>query len=315
MRGDFSMGIKNFIFNNIEKVFIFANKYNKSDEILMLLSREQIERNILKNEIKSLKDVEFKAYSQFGEDGIIFWLINRIPIKNRTFVEFGVEDYTEANTRLLLQLENWNGFIIDGNKKNIDAIKKNISFYWKYSINAVNEFITKENINSLLHKSGFDYDLGLLSIDIDGNDYWILDAIEMYKPRILICEYNAIFGNKEKVTVPYKEDFVKNKEHFSSLYFGASLPAIIFAAKKKGYSFVGTCSNGVNAFFIRNDLIEYIPKNLINTPIIYECKFRSALDRNGKLLFKGIEAKNLIDELYVFDIENSTMKMIKEIKY
>ena len=89
-----------------------------------------------------------------------------------------------------------------------------------------------------------------MSVDIDGNDYWIWKEIDCIKPRIVICEYNSAFGNDKKVTVPYKNDFVRRKEHYSDLYFGASLAAFCELAEEKGYDFIGTTRAGVNAYFI-----------------------------------------------------------------
>ena len=137
--------------------------------------------------VKSLKEVEFKVYSQWGEDGIIQYLIQILPILNKTFIEFGVQDYTEANTRFLLEADNWSGMIMDGSKENMDTVRRE-DIYWRYDLNAVPVFITRENINTLLLKSGFDRDLGILSIDIDGNDYWVWKEINVMQPRIIICE-------------------------------------------------------------------------------------------------------------------------------
>src|SRR6266404_3901671 len=130
--------------------------------ILSLMQREQRSKN--------LRDYEFKVFSQWGEDGIIQHLTRALEIKNKTFIEFGVESFFEANCRFLMMKDNWSGFVIDGSSKNIKRLK-NSYFYWRYDINAVEAFITKENINELLLRSAFDEDIGILSIDIDGNDY------------------------------------------------------------------------------------------------------------------------------------------------
>ena len=107
---------------------------------------------------------------------IIQYLSNAIELNHKTFIEFGVEDFTEANCRFLLMKDNWSGFVIDGSPSNIVRIKKSY-FYWRHHLLAVNAFITRDNINHLLAKSGFDKDLGILSIDLDGNDYFILEAV------------------------------------------------------------------------------------------------------------------------------------------
>jgi len=162
--------------------------------------------------IKSLRDVEFRAFSQWGEDGIIQYLISQVPIENTSFVEFGVENYLEANTRFLLINDNWKGLVLDGSQRHIDFIR-NDKIYWRHDLTAECRFITRENINDTLDGCGFRGDIGLLSIDIDGNDYWVWESIDIIKPRIVVCEYNSVFGGQQAVTVPYDAIFVRTDAH------------------------------------------------------------------------------------------------------
>src|ERR1700734_1883294 len=115
----------------------------------------------------NLADYEFKVFSQWGEDGIIQYLSKAIELKHKTFIEFGVESFMEANCRFLLMKDTWSGFVIDASSSNI-SILKNSYFYWKHQIDALDAFVTKDNINDLLAKSCFGEDIGILSIDIDG---------------------------------------------------------------------------------------------------------------------------------------------------
>jgi len=110
-------------------------------------------------------------------------------------------------------------------------------------------------VNELIASSGFDADLGVLSIDVDGNDYWIFEAITAVRPRLLILEYNALFGAERNISVPYDASFEKFAAHRSGLYFGASLGALESLARRKGYGLVATENSGVNAFFVRTDLL------------------------------------------------------------
>src|SRR6218665_3922963 len=179
---------------------------------------------LLANQQKSiistnLSDYEFRITSQFGDDGII---------------EFLVENYTESNTRFLLMKDNWTGLVIDGTDANIKYIKKDK--YWRHDLRAVCAFITKDNINSLIENSGISGEIGLLSVDIDGNDYWVWQSISVINPVIVVSEYNALFG-KNPYSIPYEEDFDFRKKHYSHLYWGASLTALNYLAEKKGYSF------------------------------------------------------------------------------
>lgn len=231
-----------------------------------------------------LADYEFKVFSQWGEDGILQYLSKVIEFKHKTFIEFGVESFTEANCRFLLMKDNWSGFVIDGSSSNIAKLKGSY-FYWKYQIEAVDAFITKDNINDLLAKSRFDEDLGILSIDIDGNDYFILEAINAARPRILICEYNDTFGATRKISVPYDPAFFRTRKHFSNLYYGASLPAITFLANRKGYSLVGTNSNGCNAFYVRNDSLNERVRVLTAAQAFSPSKIRQSRDERGNLSY------------------------------
>jgi len=241
----------------ISKIRKFIKKINSYDErfnkIELALGRIETRQNKSAN-LNCINDYEFKVFSQWGEDGIIQYLVNNIAIENKIFVEFGVENYTESNTRFLLQNNNWSGLVIDGSQEHIQYIK-NDPIYWKHNLKAECAFITKDNINELITKNGIKGDIGILSVDIDGNDYWVWQAINCISPRIVICEYNAIFGDTEKISVPYKQNFVWTNEHYSNLYWGASLPAFEYLGKKKGYTLIGCNTNGINAFFVRNDLV------------------------------------------------------------
>jgi hypothetical protein len=207
--------------------------------------------NLSKETVTSLEEVEFQVFSQFGDDGIIQYLVSKLDLPNKTFVEFGVESYRESNTRFLLVNNNWKGLVIDGSQKNIDFIRRDYlsTVFQLYSECA---FITKDNINDLIARMSFHQDLGLLSIDIDGNDYWIWKAITAVHPIIVISEYNADFGANNPWTIPYQVDFVYGKVHPRN-YWGTSLLSLCDLAEEKGYAFVGCNSQGNNAYFIRND--------------------------------------------------------------
>ena len=126
--------------------------------------------------IKDLSDIEFQVYSQWGEDGIIDWLINKYPEIPKIFLEIGTQDYKESNTRFLLINKNWNGFIIEADKAAVKDIKSQ-RIYWKHNLRAINEFITKDNINNVIKKFNIPKKIGLLSLDIDGVDYWVLKKL------------------------------------------------------------------------------------------------------------------------------------------
>jgi hypothetical protein len=212
-----------------------------------LLSRLNLERVP-----RELREVEFQVFSQFGDDGIIQYLVHSLPIRERTFVEFGVENYTEANTRFLLVKDKWAGLVLDGSRENIDYINGDLISLF-YDLRARQAFVTAENINGLLKEAGFVGKIGFLSIDIDGMDYWVWQAMTAIDPAIVVIEYNATFGPDRAITVPYRADFVRAVAHASRLYWGASLMALRNLGTAKGYTFIGCNASGNNAYFVRNE--------------------------------------------------------------
>jgi hypothetical protein len=269
------------------------------------------ENNKLKS-INSLEDVEFKVFSQNGEDGIIQYIINKLEIPNKIFIEFGVETYIESNTRFLLINNEWSGLILESDTDYVNFIKNDYVFQ-KYELEIEKVFITKDNINSIFKNYTNLKDIGLLSIDIDGNDYWIWKTITEIQPRIVICEYNATFGNSKKVTIPYKADFNKNTAHYSDLFFGASLNALCDLADKKGYDFIGTCSSGANAFFIRKDINTSF-KPLKSIEGFNKLSAKSSKDKNGNLTYlRPNERLSKIKDEKIFDLESNNIVSIKEL--
>lgn len=182
--------------------------------------------------IHNVQLAEFKVFSQWGDDGIIQFLVDYLDIENKTFIEFGVQNYTEANTRFLLINNNWTGLIMDGSEENMNYVKHD-DIYWQYQLTAIPVFITTENINNLIIENGFEGEIGLLHIDIDGNDYWVWKEITSISPIIVIVEYNSIFGVDNTWTTPYRPDFQRTEAHHSNLYFGASLAALCDLADEK----------------------------------------------------------------------------------
>lgn len=265
---------------------------------------------ILNKEVTSLKDVEFKIFSQFGDDGIIQWLINNIDIDNEFFVEFGVENYKEANTKFLMFNNNWSGFVMDGSTENIENLKKQ-DYFWKYDLKAKDVFITKENINDLLLEQNINPNVGLLHIDLDGNDYYIFNEINCLNPNILILEYNSLFGIEREISVPYREDFYRTKAHYSNLYFGASLKALHSLAYKKGFVFIGCNQAGNNAYFVRKDKINSKIKEVSLEEGYVKSKFRESRNRNGELNFLDkIEAYNEIKGLPIYNTHTKKEELL-----
>jgi hypothetical protein len=247
-----------FLKQIIKKIinFFFKNKKENENNFLKL-NFGQVKLLEFKKDFKKqypINHYEFTAFSQFGEDGIIQYLINSLDIDNKFFFEIGVENYTEANTRFLLENNNWECVVLDGDKEFINSIKSS-NFYWRYNLKAYHNFISVENINEVIKELSIPKNLGLLSIDIDGNDYWVWKEINQIQPSIVIIEYNARFGKDKSVTIPYDKNFSRSKNELSPIYFGCSLSALSKLGKTKGYSLIGTNLNGNNAFFVKTSLL------------------------------------------------------------
>ena len=259
-----------------------------------------------------IRQAEFRVFSQWGEDGIIQYLVNAVPIERQVFVEFGVEDYTESNTRFLLTNNQWSGLVIDGSAEHIDYIRRD-PIYWAANLKAEQAFVTKDNINELLAKNGIAGDIGLLSVDIDGNDYWVWQAIDTISPRIVVCEYNSDFGPTAEVTTPYDAEFVRDTAHFSKIYYGASIGALCSLAVRKGYSLVAANLAGNNAFFVRNDLRGSLPV-LSPTQAYRRAQFREYHDEKGQLTFDDFESRlRKISHLSLHDLKTNTVARIADI--
>jgi hypothetical protein len=285
----------------------FPHKLTRMQEALGRIEQRQITQFCTE-----IKDAEFRVFSQWGEDGTIQYLINHVPIERKLFIEFGVENYTESNTRFLLINNSWSGLVMDGCEENIAYIKKD-TIYWGYNIKAENAFITRDNINDLIICHGITGDIGLLSVDIDGNDYWVWDAINCVSPRIVICEYNSLFGPTAKVVTPYDSAFVRDKAHFSKVYYGASIAALCELAIKKGYSLVTSNSAGNNVFFVRNDVLGEL-KALTPIEAYRRPSFREYHDENGNLTFDDFETRlDKIKELVLYELDSESTRKIREI--
>jgi hypothetical protein len=274
----------------------------KTETQLLLIGKTlgQLNRQRIPEILSNIKAAEFRVFSQGGDDGIIQFLVDYLDIPQRTFIEFGVENYTEANTRFLLQNNNWKGFIMDSSISHMDALRKE-EIFWKFDLKAIPLHITKENINPTLKDSGFSGECGLLHIDIDGNDYWIWKEIEVISPVIVIMEYNSVFGFENPWTIPYMANFNRTEQHFSNLYWGSSLLSLCDLAKEKGYQFIGCNSLGVNAYFVRKDKIkELVP--LTAEQGFVSSSYRESRNKDGSLSFiSGMERLSQLKGLQIFN--------------
>ena len=268
---------------------IFIKNQRKLDQIKIQIAQAfflNLELNL--DKIKNLETINYKVFSQHGEDGIIQYLIKKLNLKEIKFVEIGTEDYSESNTRYIYQTMNCEGLIIDPYKNLKNQIQKHISLS-SNKLKIHNDYADKENILEILKLNNFENNLDLFSIDVDGIDYWIIKELPKKISKIFIAEYNPFFGPNAEVTVPYIKNFNRTNYHYSNLCYGVSLKALVNLMKEKQYTFIGSNNKNTNAFFISNDYIEKIPikiSNLENLEIFTNCKIREAKDKNGKFDFR-----------------------------
>ena len=261
-----------------------------------------------KKHIDSLGDVEFRVFSQWGDDGIIQWLTSVVEFPSRTFVEFGVENYREANTRFLMMNDNWTGFVMDGSESNVTQIV-NSEYFWKYELAAKAAFIDADNINELLRASRIGKDVGILHIDLDGNDYWVWKEINAIDPVVVILEYNSVFGIDKPITVPYAKDFDRTKAHHSNLYFGASLRALYQESVDRGYAFVGCNSAGNNAYFVKREKLNDSLREVSLEDGYVLSRFRESRDREGRLThLTGNQRIETIGGMPVYNVETGQVE-------
>lgn len=240
------------LFPRVSKTIDLINAVNRQNQLGLALQYRKIREGTAPP--MSFSDVEFRAYSQNGEDGILLYIFSLIGVEHRKAVEICAGNGIECNTANLVINHGWESLMIDGDATNV---KQGQAFYrrcrdthaWQPKLVAA--WVTAENVNWLIADNGLSGDIDLLSLDLDGVDYWIWRAIEVAKPRVVVVEYNHLWGPEESVTVPYRPDFRSKQGPHSDNYFGASLRAFVSLASEKGYRLVGCQRYGFNAFFVK----------------------------------------------------------------
>ena len=209
--------------------------------------RRKVQSRLLTG-IRSINTFESRAMSENGEDGIIKEIFFRIGHSKR-FVEFGAADGTESNAAVLAQYYGWSGLLIEGDPASCEKLRKRLA--GRDDVVILNEMVSRENIAELFRRANVPSEFDLLSIDIDGNDYWVWGALRDYKPRVVVIEYNATIEPERFWTIRYDANHLWKRDR----YFGASLAAMAHRGNQLGYALIGTAVGGRNAFFIRRDLL------------------------------------------------------------
>jgi hypothetical protein len=223
-------------------------------QILLRLRYQDLPRRGI--DLPTLQDVEFRCYSQNGEDGILLYIFALLGTTNRKVVEICAGDGIECNAANLLINHGWSGLLLGGDA---ELVARGRTFYascrntWVAPPTFVNAWITTDTVNGLVGEHGFSGAIDLLSLDVDGNDYWIWKALDCVSPRVVVLEFNAGFGPDVSASMSYQPDF-RLDYTIQPYRCGARLPAFVKLARARGYRLVGVQSRGFNAFFVRNGI-------------------------------------------------------------
>lgn len=266
------------------------------------------------DEIKNLWDAEVKVYSQWGEDGILDYLCERIEISKPKVLEIGAGNFTECNSRFLAENRNASVYAVDGRIDLVESMEHS-SLRWKNHIFASQIWVTPENINPIISEAqkslgGID----IFSLDLDGNDYWILEKADLGSIKIVIVEYNPLFGHTRAVTIPRDDLFDRSASHYSWLYYGASLGAFEFLLGEKEFDFIGTNRVGNNAFFVKKHLASTVAiKPNANRAVYTDWRIRESRSITGELNYlSGNDGIKLIEEMDLLEVNSKKLIKVRE---
>ena len=301
------------------KRFVFKQNLNFNINYMKLLWGQQaiIASRSLYPNLKKLHDAEVKVFSQWGEDGILDYLFTKLEISKPKMVEFGVGVFDECNSRFTAEFRNASVYMVDLNNDLTTSVL-NTEIYWKNQLFPVIDHITPNNaLNHLKTAKNLMGGVDMLSLDIDGNDYWVLKALDLEAVSIVICEYNPIYGGEIECTIERNDEFDRVQAHYSWLHYGMSLKAALSLMRNKGFIFIGSNRAGNNAFFLKKELIHLLgitlpDENNLNDFI--DWRVRESRDINGNLNYKNLQdSRKEIANCTVLDLQNSEVIRVSQI--
>jgi hypothetical protein len=266
------------------------------------------------SKVKNLWDAEVKVYSQWGEDGILDYICEIIELTKPRVLEIGAGNFLECNSRFIAEFRNASVVAVDARADLLNTPLHSLK--WKNHIELVNEWITPDNIDSIIKLAEHNMNsVDIFSLDLDGNDYWILENANLSQFKIVVVEYNALFGSSYEVTVPRNDRFERHKEHASGLYYGASLKAFVELLKLKGFIFIGTNRSCLNAFFIKKNLRSKFKTLKVKDLDQYvDSTIRESRDSFGKLSFlAGIDRNIVIESLPLWNVASQQMVKVRDV--
>ncbi len=206
--------------------------------------------------------VGFKAYSQFEEDGILLYIFSLIGTTNKKVVEICAGHGKECMAANLIINHGWQGYLFDGSEQNVKSAQNFFAnhkqtFLMPPTVN--HAWFTAENVNQILSDAGVSGEIDLLSLDIDGMDYWVWKAIEVIQPRVCLFETHNVIPSHLSLTAKYDPNFYYlNQPTEQQDYRSASLLAMTKLSQSKGYRLIGSHRYGFNCFFMRNDISQHL---------------------------------------------------------
>lgn len=280
----------------------------------MLIASSAINANkAAQSTYRYLWDAEVRVFSQWGEDGILDFLFDLAGLHKPRILEFGAGNFSECNSRFAAEYRNASVYAVDMREDLVEEVQS-LDIYWRNSIFPVCDFITPESANAhqrLAHQKlgGID----CISIDIDGNDYWVLKSLDLTNVQIIVCEYNPLYGADLACTVPENDFFDRTKEHFSWLHYGMSLRAAINLLSNIDFIFVGSNRTGNNAFFIKKYFVKSLNFDLPDIGHLedfVDWRVRESRDAQGNLSYLSKEdAISIISDCQL--VNTATMESLQ----
>jgi hypothetical protein len=255
---------------------------------------------------RRLWDADVSVFSQWGEDGILDYLCDFLGLGRPSVVEFGAADFQECNSRFLAEYRNANVLAVDGRTDLVPSVNS-LQIGWRTTVLPVQAWITPENANGLLDQAREAFGgLDIVSLDIDGNDFWVAQSLDLAGVSVVVVEYQPLFGGRATVTIPRDDSFNRTKAHYSNLYYGASLRAFIELFGRSGFRLVGTNRPVNNAFFVREDRLDGFPLELPDPGSdlrdYVDFRIRESRDHSGALSFlSGSKRTDAIADMPLVD--------------
>lgn len=296
----------------------FQSKLKKErEEIVFALGQTSIiSSRAASHKFENLWDAEVKVYSQWGEDGILDFIFSKLGVLKPRVIEVGAGNFSECNSRFLAEFLNASVVAIDNRPDLIAEIDRS-DLRWKTHIKGIQTWVTTKNINNLISEGHeFMGGVDLLSLDLDGNDYWILKEADLNSIKVVVLEYNPLFGSQKALTVLEEDSFDRTQKHYSWLYYGASLKAYVELMAEKGFKFIGTNRVGNNAFFVVNFSAHLVPFSPNSEDVRYfDWRIRESRDETVRLNYlSGLERQAEIATLPLLDInENEVIYLTNSI--